>query len=258
MNRWEFMAWARAQHTGSPGRKAVLMCLAERVDEEGYCYPGHETLATETEQSRSTVGRVLKNLELGGFIRRERRHNPHSGARKSDGYWIGPSVNLKGREQPTRQTGAAYPSNAGGPSRHSFDVDNNQSNSQRENTSRAGAGTYTPEFERLWASYPKRLGSNSKRAAFKAVEARLRQGHTYDQLQAGTLAYAIFCEETDRIGTEFVKQAASFYGPDLHFLEPWDLPGQQPPQSGGNGRRPPPGDDPDDPEPWMRGARVLR
>lgn len=41
---------------------------------------------------------------------------------------------------------------------------------------------------------------------------------------AGTMRYAAFCSATFKVGTEFVKQAATFYGPSLHFEEQWEVP----------------------------------
>lgn len=40
----------------------------------------------------------------------------------------------------------------------------------------------------------------------------------------GAIRYAAYIEHTEKIGTEFVKQACSFFGPDKHFLSAWDLP----------------------------------
>lgn len=79
-------------------------------------------------------------------------------------------------------------------------------------------------FERTWAAYPKRAGGNSRAAARKAWDARRKQGHSADDLHAGTVRYAAYIRATNREGTEYVKQAASFFGPGLHFLEPWSPP----------------------------------
>ncbi len=83
---------------------------------------------------------------------------------------------------------------------------------------------YPWEFQKLWAMYPKRAGGNPKRKAFKAYQARLNQGYQYDDMHAGVLRYSLYCAATDRFGTEFIMQAATFFGPDERFLEPYDLP----------------------------------
>jgi hypothetical protein len=82
----------------------------------------------------------------------------------------------------------------------------------------------TSLFDAVWQAYPKRAGGNPRAAAEKAYAARLRDGATPDSLLAGTRRYAAFIRATGKEGTEYVKQAASFFGPDGHWAEPWDAP----------------------------------
>lgn len=81
---------------------------------------------------------------------------------------------------------------------------------------------YTPEFEKAWSIYPKRTGGNPKHSAFKAWTARLKSGATAEDLTAGVIRYARFVKSSGKEGTEFVKQAATFFGPDEHFRESWE------------------------------------
>ena len=83
---------------------------------------------------------------------------------------------------------------------------------------------YPEEFEQLWKIYPRRAGGNPKRKAFNAYKARLREGVRYEALQAGVLRYYNFCRETDRIGSEFVQQTATFFGLNEAWDEDWALP----------------------------------
>jgi len=80
---WDVMAWARRSRTGSPGRKATLMALAEHAGinavGEAVCWPSQATLADATEQSIRTVRDQLRELEAAGFIRREGRAVPGRG-----------------------------------------------------------------------------------------------------------------------------------------------------------------------------------
>lgn len=97
--------------------------------------------------------------------------------------------------------------------------------SQKTPTAAVAAGE--PQgFAECWAAYPKRAGGNSRRDALKAYHARLADDAP-DVLLAGTLRYAAFIAATGRTGTEFVKQAATFYGPSKHYLEDWSPPPQQ-------------------------------
>lgn len=91
---------------------------------------------------------------------------------------------------------------------------------------------YSPEFEEAWQAYPKRAGGNSKAAAFKAWKARLKEGVSPADMQAGVTRYAAYVSATGNAGSQFVKQAATFFGPDRHFEESW-----QAPSINGGGRR---------------------
>lgn len=73
-------------------------------------------------------------------------------------------------------------------------------------------------------AYPSRAGDQGWRRAQRAVHARTSEGHTPSEFIAGAKRYAAFCEATGKTGTEYVKQACTFLGPDKHFLLPWDVP----------------------------------
>jgi len=83
--------------------------------------------------------------------------------------------------------------------------------SQKSETTTA----YSAEFEQVWELYPKR-NNNSKRRAYKAWSARVREGVTPEELAAGVGRYAEFVKGTDE---RFIKQAATFFGPDEHWRE---------------------------------------
>jgi hypothetical protein len=78
---------------------------------------------------------------------------------------------------------------------------------------------YPEAFERAWAAYPKRPG-NPKKAAHKAWSARLRAGATEDEILAGVERYRHYVEVTNT-EKRYVKMAASFFGPNDFFREPW-------------------------------------
>src|SRR5699024_5530932 len=90
---------------------------------------------------------------------------------------------------------------------------------------------YPQEFEDLWALRPRRDGGNPKRQAFNAYKARLREGHTHDEMLEGMLRYAKHQEAAGNIDTPYVQQLATFFGPSLAFTESWDI---KPKKSRGN------------------------
>jgi hypothetical protein len=93
----------------------------------------------------------------------------------------------------------------------------------KKNTTAASRPTKN-EFEAFKAIYPKRGGSQPWSRALKAINARLGEGHTWDQILDGARRYKAFCRATGKERTEYVLQAATFCGPDKRFLEPWAAP----------------------------------
>lgn len=79
------------------------------------------------------------------------------------------------------------------------------------------------EFEVAWREYPPRLGGNSKADALKAFRARRKDGASAMELTEGVRRYAHFVAITS-VEPRYVKQAATFFGPGLHFREPWAPP----------------------------------
>lgn len=90
---------------------------------------------------------------------------------------------------------------------------------------------YPQEFEDLWALRPRRDGGNPKRQAFNAYRARLREGHTHDEMLEGMLRYVKHQEAAGNIDTPYVQQLATFFGPSLAFTEAWDIKPKKKPQS---------------------------
>lgn len=76
---------------------------------------------------------------------------------------------------------------------------------------------YSPEFETLWSAYPKREGEHSKKAAWKAYRARLRDGMRPEYLIRCVEEYARAMQKQGRLGTEFVLQAVTFLGPNERY-----------------------------------------
>lgn len=83
---------------------------------------------------------------------------------------------------------------------------------------------YSPAFEEAWQAYPKRAGGNSKAAAWKTWKARIKDGVTTEAMLDGVNRYAGYVRATGSAGTQYVKQAATFFGPDRHFEESWQAP----------------------------------
>lgn len=88
----------------------------------------------------------------------------------------------------------------------------------------AGSGEFSPEFLEAWAAYPKRGGGNSRADAWRAWQARVRAGVEPAEILAGVERYARYCAHQGQIGTPYVKQAATFFGPGEHWRDEWACP----------------------------------
>lgn len=76
---------------------------------------------------------------------------------------------------------------------------------------------YPNDFEQVWSVYPKRAGGNSKSDAFKAWNARIRDGTTTAEIFAGVVRYAVFVKAEGILNTQYVKQAKTFFWPWYAF-----------------------------------------
>ncbi|HHU4064864.1 TPA: helix-turn-helix domain-containing protein [Raoultella ornithinolytica] len=155
----------------------------------------------------------------------------------SAGYSPGGSANrsLPGATDSLPSAGYSPGGSAGAAPRisHSFEPVNEPVNEPIKNTgasakasapARPAKQDYSPEFETAWQAYPKRAGGNSKAAAFKAWKTRLKDGVKPEDMLAGVKRYAAYARATGSVGTQYVKQAATFFGPDRHFEESWQAP----------------------------------
>lgn len=79
------------------------------------------------------------------------------------------------------------------------------------------------EFNLFMSYYPKRIGSNSPQAAFRAWCNRLKEKYIPAQMIQGGIRYQRHCNAMDKTSTEFVMMAGTFLGRDKHFLEKWEI-----------------------------------
>jgi hypothetical protein len=79
-------------------------------------------------------------------------------------------------------------------------------------------------FTQLKQAYPKRSKGKAYAwpAAFKQLQMRLREGHSFEDILQGTKDYCAATKLSGDYGSEYVKQASTFYGPGLHFLDEYE------------------------------------
>jgi hypothetical protein len=86
----------------------------------------------------------------------------------------------------------------------------------------------SPVFEEIRRAYPKRSGSQRWQDAENSYKARVREGHTHEEILAGVLRYVAYVKAQGHEGSSFVQQAATFLGTNRGFLEPWSTGGADP------------------------------
>ena len=249
----DLMVQAMKIKVGNPLRKLVLLKLADNASDLGECWPSYQHIADQCEISKRSVMNHIEALCECGLIKKELRTGPKGNSSnvyqlnlRSAGDSPGGSANrsLPGATDSLPGAGDSPGGSAGAAPRisHSFEPVNEPVNEPIKHTgasaiasapARSAKQGYSPEFETAWQAYPKRAGGNSKAAAFKAWNARLNDGVKPEVMLAGVKRYAAYARATGSAGTQYVKQAASFFGPDRHFEESWQAPSA--PGGGHNG-----------------------
>ncbi|MEH8796155.1 helix-turn-helix domain-containing protein [Klebsiella quasipneumoniae subsp. similipneumoniae] len=249
----DLMVQAMKIKVGNPLRKLVLLKLADNASDLEECWPSYQHIADQCEISKRSVMNHIEALCECGLIKKELRTGPKGNSSnvyqlnlRSAGDSPGGSANrsLPGATDSLPGAGDSPGGSAGAAPRisHSFEPVNEPVNEPIKHTgasatasapARSAKQDYSPEFETAWQAYPKRAGGNSKAAAFKAWKTRLKEGVKPEVMLAGVKRYAAYARATGSVGTQYVKQAASFFGPDRHFEESWQAPSA--PGGGHNG-----------------------
>lgn len=114
---------------------------------------------------------------------------------------------------------------------HSMDKNKNVKNEKKEDMGEnhrphtdPTPDQYAVEFEQVKAIYPHRDGDQRWRTAFSHYRAARKVGEPMETILAGVQRYRAWCEGKGKIGTETVKQAATFMGPEKSWREPWEVP----------------------------------
>ena len=240
----DLMVQAMKIRVGNPLRKLVLLKLADNASDLGECWPSYQHIADQCEISKRSVMNHIKALCEGGLIKKELRTGPKGNSSnvyqlnlRSAGDSPGGSANhsLPGAADSLGSAGDSPGGSAGAAPRisHSFEpviesvnepIKHTGASADASAPARSAKQDYSPEFETAWQDYPKRAGGNSKAAAWKAWKALLKDGVNPEAMLAGVKRYATYARATGSVGTQYVKQAATFFGPDRHFEESWQAP----------------------------------
>lgn len=107
---------------------------------------------------------------------------------------------------------AAPPDDHSDPYRHTYRQVNRQP-PKSPTGGRKRKSEIDPRFLEAMEEYPKRSGGNSITEAWSAFKARVAEGIDPEAMLETIPKYRAWCEAKGRIGTEYVLQASSFFGP---------------------------------------------
>lgn len=195
-----------------------IMCRAGLWERDGDSYVIHDFLAYNPSRVEVAAKRERQRVtsQRGGQMR------TRGAQRGGDGRFTPAKTPADSQPDGWTPAGTASPGKTSPPAPAPTPTTTTTTDASRP--TRSTPDGYPEAFERTWAIYPRRAGGNPKQRAFHAWAARLKSGATADEVHAGVERYTRFCEATGKIGTEFVQQAATFFGPDAHFRERWDAP----------------------------------
>lgn len=225
------MTWAiEQQDIRDATARHVLLCLANYADADGKAaFPSTSRLEADTGLSESTIRRKLDVLEELGLIQKgnqaivaayidrgDRRPVCYDMVIKKRGVVVTPG---DGRGVTVTGTGCHGDGNGVSlTSERGVTVTPNPSLTINK-PSMKRSRSCDSKFDEAWWQYPKREGSNSKQAAQRAWNARIREGIDPGVLVAAVVAYAAAMKAAGNVGTPYVKQASTFFGRDRHFEE---------------------------------------
>ena len=232
-----------------PTTRHVLLTLSLHMSERGdSCWPSQDTLAMETGLSLRAVKEHLKLAHQQGWISSRDRHTNGKAWRHKEYFSLLPaSFHVKHGGAPAAPAKEVKPvggaptalPDAGAPNALGSAPDalggapdgknvvhqmhTSSSVNSTKNSKSIAVGDAHPLFDEAWKLYPKRNGNNPKSKALKAWNARVAAGVKPEDMLAGVVRYAAWCEAGRKTDTEWVLLAATFFGPDMPFTQAFTI-----------------------------------
>lgn len=190
-----------------PHAFAVYALLLRRADGRGVSFPSLGDFTTHTGVSRSEVIRSIDKLEDLGLLAIRRG----GGAKGTNVYRLlplpedGKPVVVKQEVKATRSEGSIHEPAA------------------------------PLAFARIWALFSG-VPNNSKQAAVRAWNARIKEGVDPEVLAAGAERYINYCRAINT-DPRYIKRTATFFGPDHHYESDYTIPSNSEPAPSSHGNK---------------------
>lgn len=254
LERWR---WVIELPNLDPTERALLHAIAFNDAGPGHCFASKETLARQVGASLATVKRALsrliakKAISVVGEPSRGRHANayminiepaqtepvqselvqiePAHPDQATGSDCAGNRLNLiapirePGNEPGNEPGSGGLDAHAKANGKTLDNPDSGELTAGGRKRDKSRREPFSTDFESAWAIYPKRDGSNPKGEAFSAWNARLREGHTAEEMLQGVRRYHSWCDARGKTGTETVMQAKRFFGPGKEFTGPWPI-----------------------------------
>jgi hypothetical protein len=163
------MDWALSIKLGDPATKIVLLVLANRADDLGQCWPSHQSISEEADQSPRSVRRRLDELEQAKLIKRKRRRRASTiFTLNMPGLRVANSVHPRGLRTAT----AGHSRNLRTAKSELRTATVGRQNPQYEPSIRKTLRHRLDDgFSKFWESYPRKVAKKAAEKAFaRAVE----------------------------------------------------------------------------------------
>lgn len=214
--------WEHSRAQGSS--LLLLLAIADHADDAGSAYPGVTKLAAKSRMSERNTQYGLKRLQASGELEIKRGAGP----RGTNVYRITIADSMDpAAAYPAKFAPAKFaPGATGGRKGVQASVASGATAIAPEPSSKhqKNRQEYAHAFEEAWELYPERAGNDPKPDAYKQWQARLRDGHTEQELLQGVRRFRAYCDAKGDTGTQFVMQARKFFGEGKPFAADWKLP----------------------------------
>lgn len=208
------------RNLSDPERRVLLILYSFKGKTGESVFPSIDVIAEMAGYADKTrISKITKSLEIKGWLTKKRRGftGGNSYSLLVPEYKLAPEAKLdhdtntkldveantklapeaKYKEQPTEQP---------------IEQTNNTVDHKPEKILKPKKPDYPEWFETVWNIFPERSGGDNKKIAHQKACARLKDGATTDQLLLATERYRRYIIQTGKMGTEYVKQAATFFG----------------------------------------------